>query len=101
MLQPTLVSGTFSSKSTSEREYAAPENALLAAGMDCWHPRYRTRTTRHISQPAAVLSLSTAMVAATGSHQHPQAECVLCFEKKIKIPAFIASSCTALHNVTV
>lgn len=68
-------------------------------GLDCWYPRYRSCTTRHIYQPAALLPLSTTMVAATGSHQHPQAECFPLFWKKI--PTFIASSCTASHNVTV
>lgn len=55
-------------------------------GLDCWHPRCRSCTTRHISRPAAVIFLLTAMVTATVSLQHPQAECVLCLggrKKKI------------------
>lgn len=69
---------------------------LCLLGLDCWHPRYRSCTTRHVYQPAALLPLSTTMVAATGSHQHPQAECVLCFEKK----EYSCFYCFILHSLT-
>lgn len=64
-------------------------------GLDCWHPRYRSCTTRHIYQPAALLPLSTTMVAATGSHQHPQAECFPLFWKKNS-----HFYCFILHSLT-